>query len=319
MPRRLGRVGFVGSGGGCNGAISVGFLKCLYEKGIVPDFAHKVSVNALNYAACLSSGSTEGLVKTWEELQRKGQNAIFNRRDIPFRIWENSIFSNKGLQVIINSLDAKAIVNSPIEFQFPVHNETRGNDYQIISNHDPIFKDNPELIKRFLLAAISLPGFLEPIEINGEWYSDGLYLSLEEAIQFGCDTIFVLINDQPPLANPQQAKWYSRMGNGYTITHDKAVGAIIKDSLEKHQDFSLFEVGESTPIFKRLLSFTASFLVQGDIDLVPHRIVPIAPTEQIPELSTVGYGKQSITFAIEHGYKCAAEILAKLLKTKNDI
>lgn len=317
MPRRLGKVGLVGSGGGCNGAISVGMLECLYEKEIIPAFSHNVSVNALNYAACLSSG-IEKLKKTWGELQHKGQNAIFNRRDIPFRIWENSIFSNKGLQVIINSLDAKAIVNSPVEFQFPVHNETRGNVYQIISNHDPIFKDNPELIKRFLLAAISLPGFLEPIEINGEWYSDGLYLSLEEAIQFGCDTIFVLINEQPPLANPEKAKWYSRMGNGYNITHDKAVESLIKDSLEKHQDFSLFEVGESTPIFKRLLSFTASFLVQGEIDLIPHRIVPIAPTEPIPELSTVGYGKQSIILAMEHGYKCADAIVTKLLKNKSD-
>src|SRR3989344_9625237 len=121
--RQLGKIGFVGTGGGCKGAISVGMLKALYEAGITPDYVYGVSVNVLNFAKLLSSGGTDSLVKIWKEIEKKGYNSLFDRKDIPWRLRANSIFDSKGTLQLANSLNASALINSKIRLEFPLHNE----------------------------------------------------------------------------------------------------------------------------------------------------------------------------------------------------
>lgn len=313
--RKLGKVGIVGAGGGCKGAISVGILKAIYEAGIVPVYLHGVSVNALNFAELVASGGTDSLVRSWLMLEKKGYNYLFNRNDIYYRLLAkaNSFLKNDGTLRLVNSVNTAALIASPIHLEFPVHNELPYLKQEIYSNHDQQFKNNPELIKQYILAATCMQGFLQPIKTGEEWFSDGLYFTLEPAIAFGCDTIFVLSNDFHGVRNPATEKSYHRIFLAYDAVVNRVIELSTAKTLDDHKDFSIFESGATVPFFSRFLSMMAS-ISQGDPNLVPHRIVPIAPTKQIPELNSIGFGKKSISVAIEHGYACGQEILEKLLK-----
>lgn len=313
--RRLGKIGFVGVGGGCKGAVSVGMMKALAEANIFPDYAYGVSVNVLNLSALIASG-IDSLIQSWMEIEKKGYNALFNRNEIPTRLWKNGIFSHKNVGKLATAVNAPKLIASPVRLEFPLHNESQKAKRIIYSNHDEQFKENPELIKRYILAATCMPGFIEPVNTNNEWFSDGLYFTLEPAIAFGCETIFVFFNDfhdETIVKNPAQEKWYHRLLSAYDTVADELVKLYIEKSLEQHKDFLIFESGSGVPIFSYLYGVFAA-ASQGDISLVPHRIVPIAPTKTIPELNALGFGKKSISVAIEHGYDRGREILDKLLK-----
>lgn len=310
--KRLGKVGFVGAGGGYKGAISVGILKALNEAGIQPSYAFAVSVNVLNFAELLTNG-IDSVIKTWKLLEKKGDSTLFASSDVPFRLRKPSLFNNDGVKALINNLNAQTLINSPVPMEFPIINETKGCETEIISNHDERFRNNPELLKRYMLAAVSVPGFLFPIQIDNDWYSDGQYISLKSAIKAGCDTIFVILNDYNETRNPWAERWWIRFVNNYNLTLDMAMKSHIKEILDEHKDYMIFEVGAHVPFFRKFFSLAAS-VVQGDVDLVPHRIVPIAPKGQIEGLGSLGFSKNSVSLAINHGYECGKEVLEKLLK-----
>lgn len=313
--KRLGKIGFVGAGGAYKGAISVGILKALYEAGIQPSYAFAVSVNVLNFAELFTFG-IDSVIGTWKMLEKKGDGTLFSNRDIPFRFLKPSIFNNDGVKKLVANLDAKALINSPIKMEFPVINETNGYKTEIISNHDERFKENPELLSRYALAAVSVPGFLYPIKIGHNWYSDGQYISLESAIHAGCDTIFVILNDyidEQKVVNPDVERWWIRFINNYNITLSRDTEKHIDKILDEHKDFTILKTGPHVPFFGKFMSMLAS-VAQGDVDLIPHRIIPIAPRGPIEGLNSLSFSKNSVSLAINHGYECGKEVLEKLLK-----
>lgn len=313
--KRLGKVGFVGAGGGYKGAISVGILKALYEAGIEPAYAFAVSVNVLNFAELFTAG-VDNLVKTWKTLEKKGDSTLFASSDVPLRLWKPALFNNDGVKELVNNINVQTLIESPIPMDFPIINETKGRETEIISNHDERFRNDPVLLQRYMLAAVSVPGFLFPIQIDTDWYSDGQYISLESAIHAECDTIFVILNDHNAnneTRNPGGERWWIRFVNNYNMTLDLAMKSHIKQILDEHKDYTIFETGTHVPFFRKFLSMAAS-VAQGDIDLVPHRIIPIAPKGPVKGLGSLSFAKNSVSLAIDHGYECAQEVLEKLLK-----
>ena len=309
--KRLGKIGFVGAGGGYKGAISVGILKALYEAGIEPSYAFAASVNVLNFAELITKG-IDNVIKTWKALEKKGDSTLFAASDVPLRLWKPAIFDNNGVKQLVSNIDIRALTAATIPMEFPVVNETQGRETEIISNHDERFQNNPELLGRYMLASVSVPGLLFPIQIGNDWYSDGQYISLQSAIRAGCDTIFVLLNDYHGIKNTEKDRWYIRFIDNYNMTLDMAMKSHIKEILEEHKDYTIFEVGAHVPFFRKFLSMAAS-VAQGDMDLVPHRIIPIAPKGPVKGLGSVGFSKNSISLAIDHGYECGREVLLKLL------
>lgn len=66
-------VAFVLSGGGPLGAVQVGFLRALFEHGVVPDMVVGVSVGALNAVAVAddpSASGVESLETLWLRMRR---------------------------------------------------------------------------------------------------------------------------------------------------------------------------------------------------------------------------------------------------------
>ncbi len=313
--KRLGKIGFVGAGGAYKGALSVGMLKALSEAGIAPEYMFAVSVNVLNFAEFITSG-IDSIIKTWKLIEKKGDGILFSNLDIPRRFLKPSIFNNDGVKNLVNNLNMRKLIESPIPMEFPVINETNGYKTEIISNHDPKFQNNPELLARYMLASVSVPGFLYPIKIDNDWYSDGQYISLESAIKAGCDTIFVMLNDyitENKIINPDVERWWIRFVNNYNITLSRDTEKHINEILDEHKDFTIFKTGAHVPFFGKFMCMIAS-VAQGDVDLVPHRIVPIAPKGQIGKLDSLSFSKNSVSAAINHGYECGKEVLDKLLK-----
>ena len=329
MALRLGKTLWVGDGGGGKGAFSAGAIKRACESNIPMDKALGVSVNTLNFSEYIASGNTTGLEKNWRNLERAGKNALFDRRDIKWRFAsKNSIFTDAGLKnliygkpkknpkdVEILGIDAKALVTSPIEFQFAVYKETKeGHLYTLISNHEERFMENPELILPFLQASCSFGGAMPPVKIDGEYYSDGLYPTLETKLADGCDTIIIFLNDQPITADPETTMWYNRIMNPFDSAHDRVMEKEVKDFLKEHKDFTLVDGKSPLPLAKRIMSFFTSFVQGEDLNLVPHRIIQVAPKKVISGLTTLGFEPGNITEAIEHGYECMDEILKDLDK-----
>src|SRR5919199_6256049 len=74
MPAPSPRVAFVLSGGASLGAIQVGMLRALYERGIAPDLVVGTSVGAVNGGYIVSRPPTvdtaEGLADVWRGVRR---------------------------------------------------------------------------------------------------------------------------------------------------------------------------------------------------------------------------------------------------------
>ncbi len=329
MPLRLGKIAIIGAGGGFTGAYSAGMLKAFDEKGIKPDYVQAVSVNALNLAEVVSAGSVAGMLKTWAYIESQGQNILFDRSEIKWRVIKrNSFFSERGLReliwgkksadgkCIVKGLDVQGLVSSNIVFEFPMHDETHGFEYTMIRANEKQYRENPELLRPPIQAAASMAGFLPPVKCGEAWCSDGLYYDLERAIAAGCDTIFILSNDQLPIEDPEKRNSYHRVFYSFDEAHDQVLELRMQLALLHHKDFKVFQSETSIPLLKRFFHFAASMaasLERGDeINLAPHRIIPIAPKKRIYGLSTVGFEKGNITEAINHGYECAMAILSSL-------
>lgn len=317
----LGKVGIIFNGGGFTGAFSVGYIKALWECGIRPAHMQGVSVGALNAAKTLDSGSYEELERIWLDIEKAKASTIFNWKDIPGNVRSSSLYSNKGLLDIIQKINLNKIIESPIELQIVVCNESK-EEKEVFSSHDPRFKKDPGLLKQMILASASIPGILPPVRIDGQQYSDGIYFSLESMIETGCDTIFLFLNDQ---FAEQSKRWDQRLFGMRNFLYEEVVSFRIKEALKEHPDFKLENGdldGENKflpPIVKRIKNIrqqirsVASSIVTGDdINFVPHRLVILNTRTPISTLHATAFEVGDIKAAIEQGYDQASVLLKKL-------
>ena len=318
----LGKVGIIFNGGGFTGAFSVGYIKALWERGIRPQHVQGISVGALNAAKILEYESAKELEKIWFEIEKAKASTVFNWKDIPQNVWKKSpsLFSSKGLWDIIQKLDMEKIVNSPVELQIVTCNETKG-EKEVFSTRDQRFIKNPGLFKQIILASASIPGVLPRVKIGEDYYSDGIYFSLEPMIQTGCDTIFLFLNDQYMEENQ---RWDERLFNMKNFLYEEVVSFKIHEVLREHPDFklensALEEARFVPPILKKIekirqrIRSVASAIVNGDdINFVPHRIIILNTRTPISTLHATAFEVGDIKAAIEQGYDQASVLLKKL-------
>lgn len=319
----LGKIGVIFGGGGFTGAFSVGFIKALWECGIRPSHVQGVSVGALNAAKLIELENIKELEKIWLDIEKAKASSIFNWKDIPGNVMRksSSLYGNKGLLDIIQKISFSKIINSPVELQVVVCNESK-REKEVFLSHDPQFKNNPNLLKELVLASASIPGILPPVKIGGQQYSDGIYFALEPMIETGCDTIFLLLNDQYAEENQ---RWDERLFNMKNFLYEEVVSFRIREALKEHPDFTI-ETGDFDnenkflpPILKRIKSIrqqiksVASSIATGeDINFVPHRIIPINTRTPISTLHSTGFEAGDFKAAIEQGYDQASVLLKRL-------
>ncbi len=303
-------------GGGFIGA-NIGVWKVLDRIGKRPKKVRGVSVGALNCAMYAQAGSAP-LEKYWREVGHGKPSDIFSKMGIPWHLLSESLLSDYGLNQLTKKLDCQKIIDSDIELEVVVHNETKGI-LEIISSRDSRFKKDPEKLRKFIKASASLTGYFPAVEIDGELYSDGYYFRLEGLEDF--DTIFVIVNDDPNPA-PVPRIWYKRFRVGVRHVLDDMADLQMLYFLELNKEFRRFTKVESQlGFFKRLAEQVKNFpaTVAAKVEEVltgepqfPKRLILVSPNYSIPTLTLDDFRPGDIDRAIDLSTKQAEDLLGRV-------
>jgi len=209
-PRRVRRPGwhdytaFVLSGGGARGALQVGALRALLERGVQPDVIVGVSIGAWNGAWLAAHPTLPGmdaLADIWRSLRSE---QILLGRDIPHappqalagvlmlaaaqRMTRGhaSFYGDAGVrQLLTRWVGDTTFADLALPLRIIAADLTSGTR--------AIFSEGP-LIPA-ILASSAIPGVFPPVRIGDRVYADGCVLdscSIETALRLGARRLFVL-------------------------------------------------------------------------------------------------------------------------------
>jgi NTE family protein len=181
---------FVLGGGGNLGAVQIGMLRALHERGITPDLLLGCSAGALNAAGYAEQPTLEGIVRmerTWAEA--KGDEVFPGLRFVnPWLLLRRgpSMCANHGLRSLIErSLRIQKFEDATIPFEVVAT--------ELLTGREQWF-DRGDIIEP-IIASASIPAVLPPVLIDGEHFIDGGVVEnvpIERARQRGCTRIVVL-------------------------------------------------------------------------------------------------------------------------------
>jgi len=186
---KTGRTTFVMAGGGSLGAVEVGMLRALPDRGIAPDFVVGASAGAINGAFFASEPTPHGvdrLTEIWCGLRR---------RDLfPFRFanlfgllsGRDHVCGNDGLRRLLQRyLRYRTLEEAAI----PIH--VVASD--LVSGDEVLLSAGPAV--EAVLASAAIPGVFPPVEIAGRLLVDGGVANntpISSAIRLGATRVFVL-------------------------------------------------------------------------------------------------------------------------------
>jgi NTE family protein len=203
MGSRSDRVAFVLSGGASLGAVQVGMLRALYERGIVPDLVVGTSVGAINGAFIASHPRSvetiDELAEIWRGV-RRGQ--VFPLRPLSgllgFLGSRDHLVPRSGLRrLIAEHTTYDRLEETPIEFHVVA--------VDVLSGEELLLSRGPMLDA--VMASAAIPGVLPPVSWNGRALMDGGVANntpISHAVALGAGTVYVLPTghacalEQPP-------------------------------------------------------------------------------------------------------------------------
>ena len=188
--RKASRTAFVLGGGGNLGAMQVGMLQALLERGITPDLVVGCSAGAINGAAVAHDPTLACITlleDRWRALTTE-QVCPSGRLSGPWSLVKKgeALYPNDGIRKLI----------------YDVLGDTKFEDllvpFQCVATslHDELdhwFSSGP--LVDAILASAALPGVFPPVTINGVRYMDGGVVDnvpLRRAIELGAERIYVL-------------------------------------------------------------------------------------------------------------------------------
>ena len=191
--RRKPRVAFVLSGGGNLGAIQVGMLRALTERGIVADVVLGCSVGALNgsaYAADPTMEGIRGIERIWRNLD-SGPAAVMPASRLPNTVQiirkGESLHRNDGLRATIESFLGDRREFSELELPF----QCVATDVDAAVEH---WFTSGSLVEA-ILASAALPSVYPIVNIEGRRYLDGGVVNnvpIGRAAHLGARVVYVL-------------------------------------------------------------------------------------------------------------------------------
>jgi NTE family protein len=197
------RTAFVLAGGGSRGAVQIGMLGELVERGIRADRVFGASVGAINGAAYAGNPTKEGIEKMttiWTAL--KGED-IFPRGalDGPWAFLQKraAVHSNSGLRAIIEAgIDFENLQDATIPIEVVTTSLTDGRERWIAHGN----------ALDAILASSAIPSIFPPVIIDGDVLVDGGVVNnvpISRAIAAGCTRLYVLLCG-PLHYHPRQPK-----------------------------------------------------------------------------------------------------------------
>jgi NTE family protein len=190
------RTAFVLSGGASLGALQVGMLEALYERGITPDFLVGASVGALNAAFVASrppsSQTATQLGRVWRDLQRQDVfplsmsalvGGVCGRRDH-----------------LVPDRELRRLIRRHIQFEdladaaIPLHLVA----FDLIEGREARLSEGPAV--EAIAASASIPGVFPPVAIGERRLIDGGVVNntpISHAVELGAERIYILPTQAP--------------------------------------------------------------------------------------------------------------------------
>jgi NTE family protein len=203
MSSRSDRVAFVLSGGASLGAVQVGMLHALYERGIVPQLIVGTSVGAVNGAFIASWPQTvetaRELAAIWRGL-RRGQVFPLNPLIglLGFMGSRDHLVPGSGLRKLVaGHSHGQRLEEMPIEFHVVA--------VDVLTGEELLLSKGPALDA--VLASAAIPAVLPPVQWEGRELMDGGVANntpISHAVALGAREIYVLPTghacglEQPP-------------------------------------------------------------------------------------------------------------------------
>lgn len=185
------RTAFVLGGGGRWGAVEVGMLRALDERGVRPDLILGTSIGAFNGSVVAARPGEEGvdrLTSIWEGLAGSDlfSGGMFDRVRAVATL-KPAMHGSDELRSLLEEVhgpDAR-IEDLPVQFQCVAASIEKAAEHW--------FSSGP--LVQALLATSAVPVLFPPVEIDNEHFYDGGLVNsvpLRRAINLGADAIFVL-------------------------------------------------------------------------------------------------------------------------------
>jgi NTE family protein len=193
---RAPRTAFVLAGGASLGAMQVGMLRALYERGIAPDLLVGTSAGALNAAFIASRPQTvataETLAHVWRGLHREDIFPINPRMVIGgLTNHRDHLVPDTGLRrLAARHLQIERLEHASV----PLHLVA----FDLLSGREVRLSDGPTLDS--VLAAAAIPGVLPPVRQGDRLLVDGGVVNntpISHAVELGAKRIYVLATDDP--------------------------------------------------------------------------------------------------------------------------
>src|SRR5437867_1862161 len=184
-------VAFVLAGGASLGAIQVGMLRALYERGIVPDVIVGTSAGAMNGAFVASRPQTvataDALAAVWRDL-RRGQVFPLNPLTglLGFLGARDHLVPASGLRrLIARNVQHANLEDLPIPLHVVAVDVISGEELRL--SHGPVVDA--------VLASAAIPGVVAPVRWEDRTLMDGGVANntpISHAIELGAELIYVL-------------------------------------------------------------------------------------------------------------------------------
>ena len=183
---------FVLGGGGVLGAVEVGMLRALFERGITPDLVLGTSVGALN-GAMVARDPTPAVIDRLTALWR---GASENRREVygdrRLRTVRRAVSTGTHIysagplkKRLVEELGDHTFEELPVRFQVCAASIERAAEHW--------FDSGP--VVDAVVASAAVPGLLPPARVGDEHYLDGGIVNsvpLGRAVRLGATRVFVL-------------------------------------------------------------------------------------------------------------------------------
>ena len=214
---RTGKVAFVLSGGGNLGAIQVGMLRALVERGIRADMVLGCSVGALNGAAYAADPTPEGIRRLEALWMGIDDDEVMPSGWIPTQVMlarrRPAVHDNAGLRALVSqALGVERFEDLRVPFQCVA---------TAVEPAAEAWFDAGPLVDP-ILASAALPGIFPLVQIGDLRYMDGAVVNdipVTRAYELGARTIYVLhvgtldrpwLDPKRPLDVIVQAYWIAR-------------------------------------------------------------------------------------------------------------
>jgi NTE family protein len=188
-------IGFVLGGGGALGAVQVGMLRALLERGVTPDLVVGTSIGAFN-GAILAADPTlavDKLISFWTNTSQI--NGMHWRGLTPLLRWRRtrrSLFSNDGLALNIRSQLSAFHLIEDLALPFgAVAVEVHRGLPELLTEGD---------LESALLASSAIPGLFPPVHRKQRFYYDGGLadnVPIRQAVAMGAQSLVVLDTTNP--------------------------------------------------------------------------------------------------------------------------